>query len=140
MSRTDPRPHYGRKWRVRVDGYIDWWEPDHPLAREDGYLFEHRRVLYDAGVALGPDDEVHHANGIKTDNRVENLVVVDKREHASIHAREHPRGWAAKNAAKTHCVNGHDITDPDNVYASQLPYRVCKLCARERSRMRVGTG
>jgi hypothetical protein len=40
---------------------------------------------------------------------------------------------AADNARRTHCVNGHDLRDPANVY--QYSYRkVCKPCVQARYR------
>lgn len=36
---------------------------------------------------LRDDEVVHHINGDKTDNRVENLAVMSQSEHAQIHFR-----------------------------------------------------
>jgi hypothetical protein len=47
------------------------------------------------------------------------------------------RGIPAINAAKTHCIRGHEYT-PDNtaVYLNErgTPYRACRQCERERQR------
>jgi hypothetical protein len=52
MARTDPRPHYGSKRRESVTGYIDIFDPKHPLARADGYV---------AWLALTPFDSLDEA-------------------------------------------------------------------------------
>lgn len=88
MARTDPRPNYGQKRRVRKDGYIDLYIPDHPLARKDGYVGEHRKIMWDAGLLTDPELEVHHKNEIKTDNYISNLEVKTGAQHALDHAEE----------------------------------------------------
>ena len=65
-------------------GYYELFEPSHPMAKKNGYIREHRMIAYDKGLLKNPEDEVHHINGIKTDNRVENLQVLSKPEHTSI--------------------------------------------------------
>lgn len=69
--------------------YRFMWAPDHPLARADHYVLEHRMVAYDAGLLTDPDhQQVHHINGDQLDNRVENLQAVTPSEHRRIHAEQ----------------------------------------------------
>lgn len=78
-------------WKGRVEthtGYIRLWRPGHPLAHKDGYVLEHRLVLYEAGVEISDSAHVHHANGNKRDNRLENLSVHPAGEHHRNHIRE----------------------------------------------------
>lgn len=124
MARTDPRPHYGTKRRLRADGYIDIWVPGHPLARSDGYVFEHRVVAWEAGLLTDPSLQIHHVNGDKTDNRIENLEVLTVAEHTRRH-------WDA--ARPTHCPQGHEYTEL-NTYVSPKGFRSCRTCNRERAR------
>lgn len=73
-----PRP------RIGYGGYVYLWAPGHPMAMADGYVMEHRMVMYDEGV--DPTGyHVHHVNHDKTDNRFENL----ERKTESDHHREH---------------------------------------------------
>lgn len=82
------RPNYGAKRRLHVQGYVMIWEPDHPLAMAYGYVFEHRKVLHDAGIEVPEGCHVHHKNEDKTDNRVENLEVLTAQEHTRHHIEE----------------------------------------------------
>jgi HNH endonuclease len=55
-------------------GYVVIFEPTHPNARKDGYVAEHIKVMAARlGRPLARHEEVHHKNGIRHDNRPENL-------------------------------------------------------------------
>ena len=74
----------GRRSR---EGYISVYCPDHPYAAADNSVYEHRLVVEkEIGRYLTKDEFVHHINGIKDDNRIENLVILTNSEHARLHA------------------------------------------------------
>lgn len=61
--------HCGGNGYVILSGY---W--DHPNARKDGTILEHVKVMSDTlGRPLVDKEEVHHKNGVRDDNRPENL-------------------------------------------------------------------
>lgn len=90
---------YGNKKRHRrrdgsrtynAKGYVLVRAPNHPHARNGGFVLEHRLVMeYDLGRYLEPDEVVHHINEIVDDNRRENLRLYPSIvEHLAFHKEE----------------------------------------------------
>ena len=78
--------HMWKGGRIRTrEGYIRLMAKDHPRANHDGYVAEHRLVMErELGRYLEKDEDVHHLNGIKNDNRIENLTVLPHGEHKQL--------------------------------------------------------
>ena len=75
--------------KKRKDGYIAIYFPDYPKSSKDGYVMEHVFVVEQAiGRNLNDDECVHHINAKRDDNRIENLRLMTKREHASYHSKQ----------------------------------------------------
>lgn len=74
--------------RVKIpDGYIIVFNPSHHLADKRGYVLEHRLIAErHLGRLLSKIEIVHHINGIKDDNRPENLYLF---ENTSKHVKFH---------------------------------------------------
>ncbi len=63
-------------------GYILVRKPEHPNAGRHGYVMEHRLVMEESlGRILTRKEIVHHKNGVKDDNRLENLELMGKSAH-----------------------------------------------------------
>jgi len=84
---------------VTVGGYLEIFQPSHPLAKKNGYVLEHRMIAYDAGLIRDPKMQVHHKNGNKQDNRLENLEVTTCAEHT----KHHWKGAKRKPFSKERC-------------------------------------
>ncbi len=96
------------KWKggrlVDTHGYIRVHKPGHHLANKHGYVLEHRLIWEEAnGRRLKPDEQVHHINHDRQDNRPGNLVALSR----SAHAHEHEY-WKQNNQThEDHVKTGH---------------------------------
>jgi len=103
---TVPRgpDHFRYRGQTKNGGYIMMVAPDnHPRATKHGYIPLHTLVMEQhLGRYLEIGEVIHHINGIKDDNRLENLQLMSVSEHHSLHMKNMPR--------------------------HERPYKACPLC------------
>jgi hypothetical protein len=78
-KRLENHPHYKGGRIKEGDGYI--------ALRVNGVYRPEHRYLMEQHLkrTLSPDEVVHHINHVKDDNRIENLQVMTRSEHARLH-------------------------------------------------------
>jgi len=77
-------------------GYVLIHKPGHPSAMSNNYIREHRYVMEEhLGRQLKSTERVHHKNGLRDDNRIENL---------ELWTGQHPYGVRVKDL-KEWCIN-----------------------------------
>lgn len=70
----NPEAGYIARGHTMRSGYRMAYAPDHPMAQRNGHVLEHRLVMSQAlGRDLDRTESVHHKNGVRDDNRLENL-------------------------------------------------------------------
>lgn len=94
--------HAMRLKKSRHNGYIRIYAPYHPYADIDGNVYEHRLIMENKLKRfLKPCEDVHHINGIRSDNREENLeYFISRSDHMKKHCNAKGKTWKwRKNAS-----------------------------------------
>ncbi len=105
-----------------LNGYIVIYKPDHPKAMSSecwkGYVYEHIVIAEeDYGRTLTDNEEVHHLDLDRSNNRPSNLIVLDKRSHRKLHR------WIDKGAPISKDIG-------ENPVNSGNPKLRCKICQK----------
>ena len=87
--------------RTTINEYVYIKVPEHPNANVNGYVAEHRLILeYKIGRLMNKNEHAHHINGIKYDNRPENLELQDSKKHIGFHSSLRIHSEETKNKIK----------------------------------------
>lgn len=87
-QRIGEKANHWKGGRRYNNGYIVIYYPNHPFPNfQKKYVYEHRLIMEKIlNKYLKPNERVHHLNGIKDDNRPENLILFSSsNEHAKFH-------------------------------------------------------
>jgi len=110
----------------RSDGYIA------VRLSEDEYRLEHDLVVEQSiGRRLRPGENVHHKNGVRDDNRLENLELIGVADHISQHhpPQKQPDKWVHTECANPRCRKM--FAKRKSQYLKTKTHYCCRACYRE---------
>lgn len=86
LNLSGEHSHNWKGGRRLAQGYIYLLQKEHPRANNRGYVLEHILVLEQKlGHPLKANEIGHHLNGIRSDNRPENLIALPKKGEGRHH-------------------------------------------------------
>ena len=93
-GRSGPNHHNWKGGRILDEkGYMNIRMTEHPNA-QNGYVLEHRLIMEKKiGRILESHEIIHHKNGRRDDNRIENLVLLDKASHGTSRSDMYDHGY-----------------------------------------------
>ena len=91
-KKTGPRDGWEYKKTTDKDGYVRCYGALHPYSNGRKMMQEHIMVMeLSIGRQLKSNEVVHHKNGNRQDNRLENLELMTRQEHSLLHGPEMKR-------------------------------------------------
>lgn len=118
------------KWnggkRIR-NGYIQVLKRNHPRSDSDGYIMEHRLIFEEYNrCCLLPWIDIHHIDGNKSNNKINNLKPLSSSEHTKIHFKKD-----MSNRVCLLCKSKTTIINKKTGYYSWYKYHngfICRKC------------
>lgn len=85
----DKHPMWKGGRTINSQGYVLVYSPNHPNKTASNKVREHRLVVESIiGRYLEKNEDVHHIDGDKLNNSIDNLVALTKSEHTKLHHRQ----------------------------------------------------
>lgn len=110
----------------KLNNTREQWRGGH-IGKSTGYFYiridgkdigEHILIMEKAlGRRLNSSEVVHHINGIKTDNRLENLQLMTASEHLKLHGKLKKNNNPCKKCGEKNHIHGRGLCDKCYGYA-----------------------
>lgn len=132
IMRNNPfgeRAYHWKGGRKNNNGYVMIYSPDHPYRDQQGYVREHRLVVEKhLDRLLSSEEVVHHLNGVRNDNRYENLSILDKDDHDKIHLVAGKQSRFGKGSVPWNKGKVGVMPPPWNKGTKEVAHMKCATC------------